>query len=773
MHQHKLAVAACLLTAVAGTSVMAQSASSHFPAFANTSTDAPRVVQTVDANRVVTLARSHLSFLDGMKATSVVDAATPMNHLQLVLRRSAARQAALDQLSADQHNPNASRYRQWLTPTQYGDQFGVLDSDIAAASAWLTSQGFKVNAVYPNRMQIDFSGTAGTVDAAFHTQEKRYVFKDGSKHVVNAGDIQIPAALKDITIGVSGLDDVRPQPLSAPQSTSRHEAASTAVAQETSPRHGPKNLFIPKNGSPLSRLLVPNDLVTMYGIRTIRNNGVVGTGITIALIESGSVKTSSWQNFASIFNLTRYGGTLDQINPPGPADCENRGVEVDDSDSTVVDAEWTTAIAPAAHVVVASCFDADGVSNVYAAMTNLISADSRPNIISIDSFVSEQTAAQGDKSLIDEAWTQADLEGISVFVPTGNAGSRGYPGTRLDTALDVNALATSPHVTAVGATDLADVLDGTSNKYFAKVPSVVGGSALSYVPEIPWNTTCGNGVVAKALGYNRVVGYCNDLIRKYGQASMDTNYSFASGGGSSIFDVKPTWQISVHNAENDAVRDIPDIAVFGGSFNGYTSVLICTMYYPCVSLPDYYNDSSIGTEMSSAVFAGIQALMDQGLSARGVTSYQGNAAPTLYALASVEYGASSGAPASTLATCNADNGTSGTANCVFHNVTRGSISTPCSTLNVLPLSHCYFYYSDSNGSNSFYHFQGLTTSDANPTTYGVDNKAYGARPGWSFASGLGSVNATNLLIAWRAFENVSGPAHPSSLSKPAQAADRY
>ncbi|HEY8683922.1 MAG TPA: hypothetical protein VIM06_12185, partial [Rhodanobacter sp.] len=46
---------------------------------------------------------------------------------------------------------------------------------------------------------------------------------------------------------------------------------------------------------------------------------------------------------------------------------------------------------------------------------------------------------------------------------------------------------------------------------------------------------------------------------------------------------------------------------------------------------------------------------------------------------------------------------------------------------------------------------GLTTIDAAPTSYGVGNKAYGAQPGWSFTTGLGSVNATNLLIAWRAF----------------------
>jgi hypothetical protein len=35
----------------------------------------------------------------------------------------------------------------------------------------------------------------------------------------------------------------------------------------------------------------------------------------------------------------------------------------------------------------------------------------------------------------------------------------------------------------------------------------------------------------------------------------------------------------------------------------------------------------------------------------------------------------------------------------------------------------------------------------------------GAQPGWSFATGLGSVNAKNLLIAWRAFLHAA-PAAP-------------
>ncbi len=103
---------------------------------------------------------------------------------------------------------------------------------------------------------------------------------------------------------------------------------------------------------------------------------------------------------------------------------------------------------------------------------------------------------------------------------------------------------------------------------------------------------------------------------------------------------------------------------------------------------------------------------------------------------------------------------------MFHNVTSGSISSACfSETGTGSFAHstfvtpnCYYFNSTVvqdrvNGSDTLTVYEGLTTTDANPTSYSPTNKAFSAQPGWSFASGLGSVNATNLLIAWRAFVN--------------------
>jgi len=766
MKQGSFILSASIAAALAGAPALAQSVATGSTA------EAPRVTQTVDSNVVSTVQNTHLRFANKKAASGVLADTTPMNHLQLVLKRSAARQAALDSLIADQHNPKAARFHQWLTPQQFGEEYGVTDADIAAAKSWLVAQGFTVNGVYPNKMQIDFSGSAGQVSHAFHTQENRYTMKDGSQHVANAGDISIPTALSAVVTGVAGLNDFHPQALHKSSKLAQWNASKKTFDIKATTKTGPKGMAIvfgsQPNQSGVTRGLVPNDLATMYGIKTIRANGVTGKGVTIAVVDDNDMVPSDWTNFVSTFNLGQYGGTFSQINPVTPAGITNNCVDPivanpegsanydPDDGETLLDAEWSTAIAPGANIVVATCADG-GNSNffggVFAAATNLINGSTRPDIISASYGFGEFFVDSASKSAIDLMWAQADAEGISVFVSTGDSGSNpsfngsvinGYYG---NTAVDANAFATSPNDTGVGGTDIADVLDGTTNQYFASTPSVVGGSALSYVPEIPWNTSCGNGVAATRYYYPNALAYCIAAIEGYVKNGPTITSEAGSGGPSSV-DRKPAWQRQVFNAAKDQSRDLPDVALFAGSYGNNTFVMTCTNAYPCApGFTGEYQLSS-GTSLSSPMFAGIQALIDQGLHARGLPIDQGNAAPTLYALAANEYGAATGTAPASLAACNANNGTNGTANCVFHNVTRGTIATNCIEVDggSNATSNCYFY-------DGFGYDYGLTTVAANPTTYTAAVSAFPAQAGWSFASGLGSVNATNLLIAWRAFVN--------------------
>ena len=82
--------------------------------------------------------------------TGIATDALPMEHMQLLLRRSPARQAAADQFVKDLHDKNSPSFHKWLTAAEFGARFGSAPEDAAAVTGWLESQGFKVNTVYSN-----------------------------------------------------------------------------------------------------------------------------------------------------------------------------------------------------------------------------------------------------------------------------------------------------------------------------------------------------------------------------------------------------------------------------------------------------------------------------------------------------------------------------------------------------------------------------------------------------------------------------------------------
>ena len=762
MRNEHLYLCAAVALALAGLPIVAaaQSSTAQNAALADINTvEAPRVTQTINSKVVSSLQRSHLAMVDSVKPTQSVADSLPMNHMHLVLQRSALRQSALDALIAAQHDPSSAKFHQWVTPDQFGEKFGVSDADIAAATSWLQSQGFTVNGVYPNKMQIDFSGNAGLVKQAFHTQINRYTLGKAN-HVANATDISIPSALQNVVVGVAGLNDIHPQAQRVATKVSQYDASThkfmiKQAAGATPATVNPQAIGF-TNGA---RGLVPYDVAKMYGVDQLRSSGLTGTGITIAVVEDNSMVPADWTNFVSQFSLGSYGGTFTQFQPQatGFTNCIDPTIANpgEDDGETLLDAEWSTAMAPGATIWVASCDDSNSnnfFGGVFTAATNLINGTSRPNVISASYGYGEGYTDAPSKTAIDLMWAQADAEGISVFVSSGDSGSNpSFNGGIInDVGIDANAFGTSPNDTVVGGTDTADVLDGTTKKYFASTYNSVYGSALSYVPEIPWNESCGNEVAAKSLGFASALAFCKQYIKldPYGYYLT----SEAGSGGPSSVDSKPAWQRQVYNAAKDQSRDVPDVSLFAGSYGGDTWVIVCTSYYPCQ--PGFTGEIALsgGTSLSSPMFAGIQALIDQGLAAKGLSPNQGNAAPTLYALAADEYGGAKGTPPSSLAACSADNGTKGTGKCVFHNITRGSIATQC--IQQLPdvvTPDCYFYGSLPNSYLGPLQV-GLTSTNA--SKYNSNTEAYVAEAGWSFASGLGSVNANNLFSAWKAFVNV-------------------
>ena len=91
----------------------------------------------------------------------------------LRLGRSDAQKTALATLLAEQIDPAAATYHHWLTPIEFGQQFGVSEEQLASITAWAEAQGLSISAVSPARTRIVLTGTAGQINRAFATELHR------------------------------------------------------------------------------------------------------------------------------------------------------------------------------------------------------------------------------------------------------------------------------------------------------------------------------------------------------------------------------------------------------------------------------------------------------------------------------------------------------------------------------------------------------------------------------------------------------------------------
>ena len=62
-----------------------------------------------------------------------------MERMLLVLKRSPEQESALQKLLDDQQDKSSPNYHKWLTPEDFGKQFGPADSDLQAVTTWLQS----------------------------------------------------------------------------------------------------------------------------------------------------------------------------------------------------------------------------------------------------------------------------------------------------------------------------------------------------------------------------------------------------------------------------------------------------------------------------------------------------------------------------------------------------------------------------------------------------------------------------------------------------------
>lgn len=635
MRRNHFRPAACLAIAAAFLSIPALAQQPHH--------EADRVTSRVDMQQHHAL-HGHLPpWAEPTSDLGAVTSDISLNHLTVVMARSAATQAAFEQLLDDQQNPNSPRYHQWLTPQQVGEQFGPTDHDVSAVTDWLTSQGLRADAVSPDHMRVTFSGVSGQIGRALGTEFHRYrvhTRKGNEDWLSVSSEPTIPAALTPVISGFGGLSEQHFEPQSIIIANPASQSPEYTVGG--------------------SHFLTPADFATIYDIQPAYNAGINGSGVRVAIVGQSRVLASDITTFNTNTGLSPT-GTLTTIIPPAGVDP---GVAADQGEQTL-DVNRVMGTAPGAGIDLV----VSGAATVAGTLTpGLVIAISYEVDTLVDPIMNisyggcEVTNGIQNVLTYQTIFSTAAAEGITTLVSSGDSEAAGCVSSQSappssPPGAGINFFCSSQYVTCVGGTEFGEA--ASPSTYWRSSNSTSLESAISYIPEGAWN-----------------------------EPQIGSNFQISgTGGGSSVFITKPSWQTGT-GVPADGARDTPDIALpAAAGHDGYYFCLngSCTL------------TTAGGTSASAPAMAGIMAMVVQKLG-----KPQGNFNPTLYRLAA----------ATTLA--------------AFHDATPASSGVgTCSTATA---SIC-------NNSTPGQH--ALTGGLAGfPLTTGYD-----------LSTGWGSVDVANLLIA--------------------------
>lgn len=703
-----------------------------------------RITGAIDSSQMVALpGHTHRKALPRYDQGRV-QPSLQLSQVTLLTLPTPGQQKALRLLVAEQQDPKSPNFHKWLTPEQYADRFGLSPNDVRKISAWLNSQGLRVDGVARGRNWITFSGTASQVESAFRTEIHSYNV-DGEIHFANATVPSIPEGLAGIVAGTRGLDNFVPKPMNV---------------RKTAPPRGARSDYY--DGSFATDFVAPGDIETIYDLTPLYNAGIDGTGQKLVIAGQTDVYLADLNDFRSGFGLTQISGcTTNSSGVITACNSSNFVYKLDGVDPGVsltgdlteadLDLEWSAATAPGAQIIYVNSND------VFKSFYYAIDQNLAP-VISL----SYGAPCEFDDNVLsaDEIeLTKANSFGITFMNSSGDSGAASCDGPQNKAShnlaiggLAVSYPASSPEVTAVGGTAIT-YPGGFSSTYWGTSNGTNGGTAKNApLPETSWNDDVELGIAFPgSFGSPLSVQQSYAIVQSGGGAS---NCSVQTSDHSSCVSgfAQPSWQTVTISGQASA-RFVPDVSLLGSpNFPGY---IFCTpldqwitssstssscspggtagitnalaLTDPGSTPPNQPAPTVVGgTSASAPVFAGIVTLLNQYLGTSGLS----NINPMLYILAKTP------------------------SNGAFHHVTSGNNVVYCEGATPSNFPSSYQCPGATGTTGSF----GFDASNADTVT------------GYNLVTGLGSVDANALFIAWAAanptgsFTLAAGAASPASIS---------
>src|SRR5258707_10068236 len=122
------------------------------------STAQPLITRPVDDSSLVTLRGNVHPLARPQFDRGPAPASVGAQRQLLVLKRSPRQEMMLGQYLSSVEDKNSPNFHHFLTPAQFGQQYGPASEDVAQVVSWLNGQGFSVNKVAKSNVAIEFSG---------------------------------------------------------------------------------------------------------------------------------------------------------------------------------------------------------------------------------------------------------------------------------------------------------------------------------------------------------------------------------------------------------------------------------------------------------------------------------------------------------------------------------------------------------------------------------------------------------------------------------------
>ncbi len=358
--------------------------------------------------------------------------------LDLLIGLPLRNREALTNLLNDLYNPASPGFHQYLTPTQFIEQFGPTPADYQSVIDFAKASGLEILRTYHNRTLLRVRGAVANIEKAFHVHMRLYPHPT-EKRTFYAPVGEPSVELATPLLGITGLDNfVLPHPLNV--------------------RAAKKNRATPQVGSGPSETYWGNDFRAAY----VPGTTLTGAGQSVGLFELDDFYTSdvtTYESDAKLPNVPLTRLTVDGYTSGSPG---VNNVEV------ALDIEMAVSMAPGlAGILVYEGPNSGNVTSPNDILNCMATNDAAKQLSCSWSF--------GINSSTVQIFQQFGTQGQSFFLASGDSGAFTGPAT---TPSD------DPYITVVGGTTLST--------------SSAGGSWQS---EVVWNWfSSGSGTNASTGG---------------------------------------------------------------------------------------------------------------------------------------------------------------------------------------------------------------------------------------------------------------------------------